>query len=219
MPTLSELTLGIFKNDPAIFDALDAAIVLSEHPHPRARIRDWVVARLKAGALLPAKIQVNRETPTALREAPLVLVYMLTEDDVETFDEAPLTFSRAMTLALQVIVPETALIPTGVTMDEVGDAFAYAFEALLLCDINERGLYFGAQATDCVPLRTQYALQKDKTERLFLHARSEWRITYQTTPARPATNSLEVVHADWDLGPEPDGVIIEAQDVVEIEQD
>jgi hypothetical protein len=216
MATLSELTLGIFKNADEMFDALHAELVLSDHPHPRARVRRWIVDRLKAAALLPAKIVSNRATPTALSDAPVVLVYLLGEEDPEPFNVSPLTYSRPATLALHAIVPELDL-PEGVDLDEVADAFAYVFESMLLCDIDSHGLYFGAQAADCVPRQTEFVLE-DKGERVYLHARTEWRITYQTTPASPATDPLAVVHADWDVGPTPDEQL-EAEDTVSIPQE
>lgn len=211
---LSDLTLGIFADDP--WAALDADLVLLDHPSTRARVADWIVQRLRAAALLPERIQFNRFTPTALREAPLVLVYGLREAEPEKFAEAPLTYDRALTIALHVVLPERG-IPDGQTFETIAAAFGYVFDQVLLLDIDSDGLFFGQQARDCQPGRVEYALETEGDEQ-FLAAISEYVVTYQQTPARPAETPLELVHADWDLGPEPDEQI-EAVDEVEIEQD
>lgn len=214
--SLSQLTLGIFKDEATLYDALDAALVLSTHPHPRARVRKWIYDRLRAAALVPAKIILSPPTPQALKNIPAVFVYTLNEEDPSRFDVSPLKYDRPLNLVLEAAIPQRDL-PGGVSLDDVADAFAFAFEQMLLLDVDDKGLYFGKQVRSCEPGPTQHTLEASG-ELVFLSAITRWEVIYQSTPTRPATNKLETVHADYDVGPGPDQQL-EAEDIVDIEQD
>ena len=209
MSTLSELTLGVFSDDP--YAALDAEIELSEHPHPRARIRHWVHQRLRAAAEIPAKVEMNRPTTMALRKAPCVLVYLLSEEAPVERDQSDLRYEHTFTLGISSLVTLNQ-IPEGATIDDVGDAFAHVFGAVLLNDRDDDGVFFGAQASACDQGRTVLDFEPDG-ERVLLHVLNEFAVSYQTTPGRPPLGPLELIHADWDLAP-PDEQI-EATDEID----
>lgn len=211
---LSDLTLGVFADDP--FAALDATITPSTHPNPRARLRHWITQRLKAAALLPDKVQMNRPTPNLLRSSPVVLVYLLSEEPPgEPFILEPRTYEHPFTLGVQTIVARAGL-PDGVTIDDVNDAFAFACHSVLLCDRGSNGLFFGGEATKCEPGRTMFDLENDG-ERVYQGMLMEFEISYQTSPGRPALGPLEVIHAEWDIAP-TDGHI-DAVDEVYVGED
>lgn len=208
--TLSELTLGVFADDP--YAALDVHLELSEHPHPRARIRDWVVKRLRAAALEPDRISVSRAAPVMLIGVPSVLVYLLREAPAENFTEAPLVYARPLELALHVVIAEKASLPVGASLDDIIDGFCEVFESLMLCDVDDHGLYFGRQAVSCDLGETVIEPENDG-ERIFMHVRTTFAIGYQREVGRPASTPLRLIHGDWDLAAPIDGRI-DAVDVV-----
>jgi hypothetical protein len=224
MPTLSELTLGIFRDD-AVSAGLAAAITPSTHPHPRARIRSWVRARLQAGALTPARIVATRGTPTAMAGVPAVFLYTLTEREPDRFTaEMAGTLNRGIELACHIVVPEDG-IPIGAGLDDVLDAFAYVIERLVLLDSAVRGnalgappyQFFGGDGQSCELGGTSIELE-DSGDRLLHHARIAFAVQYQDAlETADELSDLELVAAEWDLAP-PDAQL-DAADDIEIEQE
>lgn len=205
--TISELTLGVFKDDP--FAALDVAIPASDHPHPRTRIRMHILARLRAAAAQPARVLDTATIPTDLEdELPLVLLYALREGVPTEFSESPRVLQRTAFVVVHAVAAERDL-PTGVPLQDVLDAFARVVELLVLNDRGPDGTFFGEQAADCSLGETD--IQSDSSgERVVIHARVSVRILYQDEVAVPADTKLQVVNVNWDLAP-PDGRF-EAQD-------
>lgn len=210
-PTLSELTLGIFDDDP--FEGLAVELTPSAHPHARARIRDAAVGRLRAAALLPTRIRPMRALPTLIGDLPAVFVYTLNESDPEVYSEGPLIYTRKLDLVVHAVSTEPVL-PDGITLEDCLDAIAYVVELLLVNDRGPDGA-LSNQASRCTPGSTSVQYE-DEGDRLLIHAALTFRIEYQQEFAVPVEDALELVAVDWDLGP-PDEQI-EAQDEIELDQ-
>lgn len=211
MPTLSELTLGIFGNDP--FAALQSELALTEHPQQRTRIRDAAVKRLRAAALLPSAIRAMRPTPTALGALPAVFVYTLQEAAPEPYADGPLVLTRRLTLAVYVVVADVGL-PEGADLDDALDAIAYVVEAILCNDRNDRGALSG-QASRC-SLGSTDIKHEDEGERLVGHLGLAFDVEYQQEFAVPVEDLLEQIDVDYDLAKPPRDGVIEAQDSIRL---
>lgn len=209
MPTLSQLTLGIFADDP--YAALDVELVPSEHPHARARIRDAVVQRLRAAALLPDVIKPMRATPIALRNVPAIFVYTLQESEAEVYAEGPLIVTRDMDLAVHIALSDAGL-PEGVLLEDALDALAAVVEVVLCNDRSHLGALSG-EAARCVIGATAISIDPDG-ERLLAQAGLTFRVSYQQDFAVPVEHALEQVHIDWDLSRPPRDGVIDARDRV-----
>lgn len=215
MATISELTLGVFPNDPYAPLLLGPPLAVSTHPNPRARIRAWALARLRQAAAQPTRILVNRARFAGMTALPALLLYTLQEDDPIEDQSSPRLFEHTLQLAVQsVIAPATAL-PTGVALDDVVDALDHVSLTVLLSAWGPPGA-FGGQARAVVPgpLAIEY---EDEGERPLLHARRVLTVTYLEGYEVADLRELELANVKYDLGPEPDGQI-EAEDAISIEQ-
>lgn len=207
MPTISELTLGIFQDDP--YTALDVALTLTDHPHARARIRDAAVKRLRAAALAPDRIVSSRPTPTAMADLPKVFVYTLNESDPDEFSDGPVVVERKLELAVHLIIAEEEL--GDISLEDALDGLAHVAEILLVNDTDDRRRALSGQASACVLGGTTIAFS-DEGERTLIQAGITFRVAYKDEFAVPVGDQLEVVGVDWDLAGR-DGVL-EAQDLI-----
>lgn len=207
MPPLSTLTLGVFRD--SVFAALQTGLTASDHPHPRARIRDWVAQRLRAGALAPGAIREDVVT-LDIEELPVVNVFSVGEAEPPAPWEGPRELERVCQLVVDVGVAEKNL-PGGLTLINVLDAFARVIELLLLNDRDAQLGLFGGLAHEIAGPATVIEVE-EKGERLVFHARMEFRVTYPDELSVPVGNALEVVGVQWDLAPK-DGAI-DAEDEI-----
>lgn len=206
MTALSTLTLGIFKDDP--YASLDVTLTITTHPHPRARIRDAAVKRLREAALLPANIRPHRALATMLHDLPAVFVYTLSEGDPEEYSEGPLVLARALDLAVHVVVTQPPA--DGPSLEDALDAITRVVEIVLGNDRDQHGA-LSAQAAVC-RIGTTTIKYEHEGERLLVHAGLTFRVTYQDEFGVPVGDALEKIHVDWDLAP-PDEQI-EAEDEI-----
>lgn len=197
MASISQLTLGVFRDDPQT--ALDVALARLDHPHPRAGIRRWIRDRLRAAALQPARIRVTRAIPTPSDDLPGVFIYTLQENEPEEFSREPLVYERPLEVAIHVAIAEDQL-PPDTDLDDVLDAFADVFESVLLLDHNDRGQFFGEQAAACALGSSEFT-PEPAGARVIMHSRLALRVTYQRPVVRAGGVKLQIIHANWDLGP------------------
>lgn len=210
--TLEELTLGVFSSD--LYAALEVDIADFDHPHPRARIRDAVVQRLRAATTEGESGRVQGELATALEleSLPMVLVYTPTETEPKEHGEGPREIARSCSVAVDVAVSEKAL--GGIPICDVLDAFGRCVELLLLNDRSTSGCLSGRG--DEITMGAQALEIETAAERQVFHLRMGFLVTYVDELAVPVTTELEQVNVQYDLAP-PDGVI-DAEDEIHPEQ-
>lgn len=206
MPTLAELTLEVFGEDP--FAALAVEITPSTHPHPTAKLRHWVLSRLRIAAQDPARIVGSRATPTALSSVPIVLVYTLTEDAAEEVAVGPDELQSDLELAVHTVIAEADL--GELAIDDVLDAFDHVIKVVLLND--RQGGVFGEQAHTCSlgARRIQFEVNGD---RLLIHSQRTFDIRYSEELGVPVESVLEQVHVDYDIPPVTGDPLETADDV------
>lgn len=187
--------------------------LLESELHPRTVIRKHVTDKIKGNSLAQQRIFASRYMPMDGEKlaavGPIVLVYTLDDPvDDEPFQLSPRIDQRRLQLQVEILA-SSALED----QQDVLDAISLAVERIVLLDETQ-----GGNAVESVLLDTRFNVAADG-EYPFASNVLEFEIAYQVSAEDPiaSTDTLDDIHADWDLGPEPDGTP-EAQDHVHFEE-
>ncbi len=172
--------------------------------HPRAQIRAYVVALLKAANITADRVYPSRFKPFSCRDLPAIGVYAL-GDDPDHKDSSPRTYVREMSLVVE------AVAQVDDKLDDELDALAEAIEDVMLIDPALGGL-----AWDTILGPTHLGLAESGSTQ-FGSARITFLVTHATTPPEPTLSDLETIAGQWDMAA-PDGVT-EMESLVQFDTD
>lgn len=178
--------------------------------HPRAAIREAVVALLRGTTLACDRVFANREKPIdATTPLPVLLIYTPDEKRGEIQNEAggPKLISRVLTLEVQVL--SQAHGPFQDLIDDV----ALQVENAIGSDPTLGGL-----ADDITYLDTSLH-PVEEMGRALIGAAIHYEVEY-TTDESPAEDlelqGLDLIHAKWDIKPPVDTGESEPTDVIDL---
>ncbi len=175
--------------------------------HQRTVIRDKAKALLLGKTLAGAHVYCSRVKPFSHRKLPAIGIYF-NGGQADDGGRNPRRYVRTEDLVVEIVAAELA----DERVDELLDGLAEQVENIFLADET-----LDDTAWDCVLSDTDLRPTR-AGDREFGSARIIFRVTYETVPPEGLSNDLDVVAADWDLGPVPDGQL-EAQDQINLEEE
>ena len=181
---------------------------IDESLHPRTRIRQYVVAKLKAAATDAAdRVHSERVDPLQASESydwELPALNIFTRDESATeWSKSPRTLLRVVELAIDIIAD-------GKDAEDKVDEIAKVIEVLVGTDI-----YLGQWADDTVLRSTETSFDGSGAKK-FGAARLVFGVSYGTEVSVERTDLLLRIQNEWNLS-RPDSQA-EAEDVVEFEE-
>jgi hypothetical protein len=191
---LSLVTGGLFST------SIDASL------HPRTRIRQYVVAKLKAAATVAAeRVHSERVDPLqASDDWELPALNIFTRDEsADEWSKSPRTLRRVVELAIDIVAD-------GKTVEDLVDESAKVVEAIVGTDI-----YLGQWADDTVLRSTETSFDGTGAKKIGV-ARLVFAVTYASEVSVEPSDLLLRIQNEWNLS-HPDAQA-EAEDVVEFEE-
>ena len=191
---LSLVTGGLFST------SIDSSL------HPRTRIRQYVVAKLKAAATDAAE-RVHSERVDPLQasdgwELPALNVFTR-DESADEWAKSPRTLRRVVELAIDIVAD-------GKTAEDLIDEIAKVVEVIVGADIT-----LGQWADDVILRSTETSFDGSGAKK-FGAARLVFSVTYGTEVSVEPTDLLSRIQNEWNFS-HPDAQA-EAEDVVEFEE-
>ena len=176
----------------------------------RSVIRDQVVAMLTGTTAAGANVFPSRVKPYSARNLPAIGVY-LNGGGANHEDTSPRRYSRSETLVVEIVAGEMDNADDG-RLDKLLDDIDDQVEAVLLADETLAG------AVDDCALTGVDMTPTAVGEQVFGSCRVNFQVEYQTAAPSGEVDDFNTAHADWDVGPEPDGTL-EAEDDINLQED
>lgn len=187
--------------------------------HPRTLLRRFVRDRLIGRTLAGERVSTNPGVPVGGEGSYELRIHDRAET-VETFEEAPRSYERSLTLAVDCYAERSLDFTDDQSLDERVDALAWEVERILSPllpshDLGACGISVVWEKTGFASLQTDFGADGERVEG---GCRLEWTVAYVTSHHREGAGSLEdletvAVDLDSDQGDDP-----EAADEIAIDQ-